>query len=238
MPDHLDLDGLLPDGYTLRDGVALCTDQWDGYRAERAKLVDVLDRRGGGTVVLSADIHSSWVFDGPFTSDLRPVAGELTGSSISSTTMGGNLGTAAAALAERVANGMRHVRWVDLDEYGFVVVDVDRERLIGEMWAVDPSDRTATARRMSAWAIEPSAGARWVRVDGAEEDRPGPVDDPIEVPGLPAEGPPAGGRAPEPGRSVLAKLVRIGAVAALGLALRPVLRSAGRGVAAARARRG
>ncbi|QYG92731.1 hypothetical protein HC251_10015 [Iamia sp. SCSIO 61187] len=237
MPDHLDLDGPLPDGYTLRDGVALCTDQWDGYRAERDKLVEMLDRRGGGTVVLSADIHSSWVFDGPFTSDLRPVAGELTGSAISSTTMGGNLGKAAAALAEKVANGMQHVRWVDLDEYGFVVVELDRERLIGEMWAVDPYDRTATARRMSAWAIGPSAGARWVRVDGAEDDQPGPVDDPLEIPGLPAEGPPAGGRAPEPGRSVLGKLVRIGMVAGLGLALRPVLRSAWRGVAAARARR-
>ena len=237
MPDHLDLDGPLPDGYTLRDGVALCTDQWDGYRAERDRLVSLLDRRGGGTVVLSADIHSSWVFDGPFDADLRPVAGELTGTSISSTTMGGNLGTAGAALAERVADGMDHVRWVDLDEYGFVLVDVTPSSVEGSFWAVDPSDRSATARRMSAWSLAPSAGARWERVDGAEDDTTGPVDDPLEIEGLPAEGPPAGGRAPAPGRSVLGKLVRVGLVVGAGVVLRPLLRSAWRGVGAARSRR-
>jgi alkaline phosphatase D len=232
MPDHLDLDGPLPDGYTLRDGIALCTDQWDGYRAERDRLVTMLDRRGGGTVVLSADIHSSWVFDGPFTTDLRPVAGELTGTSISSTTMGGNLGRAGAALAERVADGMDHVRWVDLDEYGFVLVDVTPATVEGSFWAVDPSDRSATARRMSAWSITATAGARWERVDET-----GAGDDPPAVTGLPAEGPPAGGRLPAPGASVLGKLVRVGVVVGAGLVLRPLLRSAWRGVAAARAHR-
>ncbi|HEX7134073.1 MAG TPA: alkaline phosphatase D family protein, partial [Iamia sp.] len=211
MPDHLDLDDHLPDGYTLRDGVALCTDQWDGYRAERRRLVDLLDRRGGGTVVLSADIHSSWVFDGPFTDDLRPVAGELTGTSISSTTMGANLGRAGSVLAERVADTMEHVRWADLDQYGFVLVDVTPEAVEGSFWAVDPHDRSATARRMAAWSIAPTEGARWVRVDGGEEAS---------------------------GSSVAGKLVRVGVVVGAGLVLRPLLRSARRGVAAARSRRG
>jgi alkaline phosphatase D len=211
MPDHLDLDDRLPDGYTLRDGVALCTDQWDGYRAERRRLVELLDRRGGGTVVLSADIHSSWVFDGPFTDDLRPVAGELTGTSISSTTMGANLGRAGSALAERVADTMEHVRWVDLDQYGFVLVDIRPEAVEGSFWAVDPHDRSATAHRMAAWSIAPTEGARWVRVGGAEE---------------------------APGGSVAGKLARVGLVVGAGLVLRPLLRSAWRGVAAARSRRG
>jgi alkaline phosphatase D len=234
MPDHLDLDGPLPDGYTLRDGIALCTDQWDGYRAERDRLVELLGRRGGGTLVMSADIHSSWVFDGPFDRDLQPVAGELTGSSISSTTMGGNLGKAGAALAERVADGMEHVRWCDLDEYGFVLVDVTRSAVEGSFWAVDPSDRSATARRMSAWSLSSAQGARWERVDADEPD----ADEQPSVEGLPAEGPPAGGRAPAPGRSVLGKLVRVGVVVGAGLVLRPVLRGAWRGVVAARSRRG
>lgn len=219
MPDHLDLDDRLPDGYTLRDGVALCTDQWDGYRAERDRLVALLDERGGGTVVLSADIHSSWVFDGPFNAALEPVAGELTGTSISSTTMGGNLGRAGAALAERIADGMEHVRWVDLDEYGFVLVDVTTSSVEGSFWAVDPSDRSATARRMAAWAIGPSRGARWARIDSDTSD------DQPEVEGLPAEGPPAGGRAPSPGRSVLGKLVRVGAVVGAGLVVRSLVRA-------------
>ena len=151
--------------------------------------------------------------------------------------MGGNLGRAGAALAERVADGMDQVRWVDLDEYGFVLVDVTPSQVEGSFWAVDPSDRSATARRMSAWSITATAGARWERVDGTGADVPGAADDPPTVTGLPAEGPPAGGRLPAPGASVLGKLVRVGLVVGAGLVLRPLLRAAGRGVAAARARR-
>lgn len=237
MPDHLDLDGPLPDGYTLREGIALCTDQWDGYRCDRDRLVAALDRRGGGTVVLSADIHSSWVFDGPFTKDLKPVAGELTGSSISSTTMGGNLGELATRLAEKVAASMDHVRWCDLDEYGFVLADVTPDHVEGSFWAVDPYDRSATARRMSAWRLPVGPERRWERVDGAPEDESGPVEDQLAVEGLPAEGPPAGGKLPPPGPSVLGKLVRIGLVVGAGVVLRPFVRSAWRGVVAARGRR-
>lgn len=224
----LTVDGPLPEGYTVIDGVALCTDQWDGYAAEQRRLAEVLDRRGGGAVVLSADVHSSWVFDGPFAADGRPVAGELTGSSVSSTTMGGNLGRAGAALSERIAADMDHVRWVDLDEHGFVVVDVTPERVRGEMWKVDPWDREARAERMTAWEIGPEAGARWVEASGAASDvaSDGAADGTAVVVGPPPSGPPAGGRAPGPGRRRARSLVRAALLVAAIVALRPVARRA------------
>lgn len=265
MPGSIDLDLGLPEGYTVRDGVGVCTDQWDGYARERERLAEVLGRRGGGAVVLSADVHSSWVFDGPFGADGEPVAGELTGSSVSSTTMGGNLGPGATALAERIGRSMDHVRWVDLDDYGFLVVDVDHDRLRGEVWAVDPDDRTATATRRTAWHIGPGRGARWTEADDADDEDDGASGDAAEedraeaagvarggtigaqggseptrpgvVRGPVALGPPAGGREPDPGPGALGKLVRAGLVVGAALALRPVLRAAARGVREARARR-
>lgn len=235
MPEPLDLDAVLPDGYTLADGAAFCTDQWDGYPAERRRLAELLARRGGGAVVLSADVHSSWVFDGPFGADGEPVAGELTGSSVSSTTMGGNIGSLAVALAERIADGLDHVRWVDLDEHGFIVVDVTRERLRGEMWAVDPMDAEARARRMTAWEIDPGPAARWREADDAAEVAGGEADAP-EVSGPAALGPPAGGRLPAR-RSVGSRLARAALAGAALVALRPVLRALARGARRGRDRR-
>ncbi|MGI8938765.1 MAG: alkaline phosphatase D family protein [Iamia sp.] len=242
MPGQVDLDTGLPEGYTICDGVAICTDQWDGYAAERDRLAEVMGRRGGGTVILSADVHSSWVIDGPFDREGRPVAGELTGSSVSSTTMGGNLGPAASGLGERIGEGMDHVRWVDLDEYGFLVLDVDHERARGEVWAVDPQDRTATARRLTAWSIGPDAGARWAQAADADDHRSGadagpPRPEVAEVRGPEAIGPPAGGRAPGPGASAGTKLVRAGLVVAAVVAIRPALRAVARGASRARSRR-
>lgn len=227
MPDSVDVDSLLPEGYTVMDGVGICTDQWDGYAAEQRRLAEALGRRGGGAVLLSADVHSSWVFDGPFAANGEPVAGELTGSSVSSTTMGGNLGPAATGLVERIGAGMDHVCWVDLDEHGFIVVDVTPDRVRGEMWKADPYDTSARAERMTAWHIGPEAGARWQEADdvAAEDD-----DDPAAVEGPAPLGPPAGGRLPDPKRKVAGKLLRAAAAAGVLVALRPVLRAARAGI--------
>ncbi len=207
MPEGLDLDGPLPDGYTLQQGKAICTDQWDGYPAERRRLARTLGRRGGGAVIVSADVHSSWIFDGPFDEGGTPVAGEVTGSSVSSTTMGGNLGRIATAVAERVADAMDHVRWVDLDRHGFLVLDVTEERARAEVWAVDPDDREAHAERLTAWDLGPDAGARWSEADEEGDDAPaGP--DVIEGP------PPVGDVPPPPGRG-RRRLVAVAGAAAL-----------------------
>lgn len=233
MPDGVNLDPVLPEGYTVMDGVGICTDQWDGYAAEQRRLAEVLGGRGGGAVLLSADVHSSWIFDGPFRANGEPVAGELTGSSVSSTTMGGNLGPAATGLAERIAADMDHVCWVDLDEHGFIVVDVTPERVRGEMWKVDPYDTDARAERMTAWQIGPEAGARWQEADDAAAE----VDDdeePVAVEGPAPLGPPAGGRAPSSKRTAGGKLVRAVGAAGVLIALRPVLRAARAGVRAGR----
>ena len=62
------INALLPNGYAVLDGRVLHDDQWDGYPAERARLVRLAAgpgraRRPDG--LLSGDVHSSWAFDGP-----------------------------------------------------------------------------------------------------------------------------------------------------------------------------
>jgi alkaline phosphatase D len=63
-------------------------DSWNGYPGSRARLVDAIAQRGrGDTVVLTGDVHSSWVCDlhrDPRAPGSRPVAAEFVGTSITS----------------------------------------------------------------------------------------------------------------------------------------------------------
>ena len=214
----IDLESKLPLGYAVRDGVALCTDQWDGYPRERDRLVELLDRRGGGAVVLSADVHSTWVFDGPFRTDGTPVAGELTGTAVTSAPMGARLGRAGRALADRLAERRDHVRWVDLEHRGFLVVDVTRDRVRGEAWIVDAEDGAARAERATAWEIGPDRGARWAEASDDDDVSPSVVEGPERPRGA------SGGPRPRRPRRLARAVARAAAVAAVVAVLRPVWR--------------
>lgn len=119
-------------------------DQWDGYLAERGALVDLITTIGD-TVVLSADVHVSLVAQvredpwGPLTDD-PPVAVELVSPSITSQNLddklGYDMGGSADAQARFVATHP-HVQWCDFDHHGYVVVDLDADRLAASFWAVD-----------------------------------------------------------------------------------------------------
>ncbi len=75
VPDAV--DHVMPEKYEVIDGRGINTDQWDGYRAERARLTEALADRRRPTVVLSGDIHSAWAIDGPLGAAGTPVAVEL-----------------------------------------------------------------------------------------------------------------------------------------------------------------
>jgi phosphodiesterase/alkaline phosphatase D-like protein len=125
------------------DGEGPDRDQWDGYPAERARLTGHLrDREIDDVVFLSADIHASVaaVVEDGSTGD--PVAVELTAPSLTSQNLDEKLGveprdpcilrSEAAYVAAH-----DHVQWCEMASHGYVVIDVDRERLRGEWWHVD-----------------------------------------------------------------------------------------------------
>jgi alkaline phosphatase D len=117
-------------------------DQWEGYPAERAALLDVLDELDD-VVVLSGDIHvgiAAELHRDPWTSTEHPVAIELVAPSVTSQNLDDKLGYAAGgsrAVADRFAVTHPHVRWADFDGHGYVLVDLDREQLRASWWCVD-----------------------------------------------------------------------------------------------------
>ncbi|GAA2492071.1 alkaline phosphatase D family protein [Streptomyces gobitricini] len=142
-----------------RGGVAINVDQWDGYTDDRRELLAHLTGRSiTNTVFLTGDIHMAWANDVPVTAATYPVsrsaATEFVVTSVTSDNLDDILGVApgtvslVAAAALRGAN--RHVKWVDMDNHGYGVLDVTAERSQMDYYTV--SDRT-----------RPDASSAWIR---------------------------------------------------------------------------
>lgn len=157
-----DLAQLLGDaGNTLRllpvagtGGVILNTDQWDGYAAERRRVWDII--RGGqsapnvainNVVVLTGDIHTSWVMD--ITEDpsnlltYSPLNGngsmavEFVCTSITSP----GLGLPAESLVSQLVPAVNpHMKYVNLTDKGYMLLDITAERAQAEYYFVPTID--------------------------------------------------------------------------------------------------
>jgi alkaline phosphatase D len=154
----------LPNGYAVLDGRVLHDDQWDGYPAERQRLAAMLAdraRRGGRAIVLSADIHSSWAFEGPsLDGSDGPVAVEATMPAVSSSPMGRARLPGVRRLLDREARRLPHVRWAEVTERGYGLVDVDRAQVTVSWWFVPPAAPDPAAATVPAAALR-TARAAW-----------------------------------------------------------------------------
>jgi alkaline phosphatase D len=141
------------------DGMLLNTDQWDGYPASRAAILDQLDaERIHDTVVLTGDIHTAWGLDiarDPRSGGYDPASGrgslavEMVATSVTSP---GPDGT-DLELQDREATILRdrpHIHYVNLREHGYLLLDLDDTRAQGEWWYVDRLDRRDAGERFGA----------------------------------------------------------------------------------------
>ena len=141
-------------GRTNADGGSIFVnpDQWDGYPPARDRLFDLIDAyppltAAPNVVFLTGDIHSGWANDitrDPNNPDVEaggydPASGqgaiavEFVATSITSPGIADPDGTLAAL----VRSQNPHVKHVDLDHHGYVLLDVTPERVVGELWIVD-----------------------------------------------------------------------------------------------------
>jgi len=183
---------LLPNGYAILDGRVLHDDQWDGYPAERARLarqVSARGERGGRTLILSGDVHSSWAFEGPNDPETgQPVAVEFTTPAVSSAAMGRAHLPGMWRLLDRAANDLDQVHWAEVTERGYCTIDLTPEEATATWWFVHPYDDDPSAR------AEPAAAFRTERAAWPPRlERTAPVQTDPERPGLVAPLPPRPG---------------------------------------------
>ena len=171
---------LLPEGYAEHGGELLRADQWDGYPAERRRLVSAMAKRragGGGTVLLSGDVHSSWAMDGPCGDDGRPIAVEMVTPSVSSAPMGRTRLPVMWRGLDAAVRRLEHVRFVNVTNRGFTVLHVTPERATAGWYFVDPYDASDTP------AAEPDTWLSVNRLADPPSWQPAAAPSPLRRPG-------------------------------------------------------
>jgi alkaline phosphatase D len=123
-------------------------DVWDGYPAARARVFDFLEREKiSNLAVLTGDIHSSWAMDVPrnpfrgYTarSGTGSLAVELVTPAVSSPPLFAGSGMREASALLRLA--APHLKYLDGDSRGYVVLDIDAKQLRADWYAVPTVDK-------------------------------------------------------------------------------------------------
>jgi len=118
---------------------AINMDQWDGYAADRLKILNHLDDNNiDNVVILTGDIHTSWASEiyrnpGTLLGDLfdAPLAAEFVTPAV--TSPGFPEGAAElAGVAVPVVNP--HIRYVEAKSRGFILMDVNHQRAQAEFY--------------------------------------------------------------------------------------------------------
>ncbi|MFJ2716232.1 alkaline phosphatase D family protein [Streptomyces sp. NPDC087437] len=140
-----------------REGLAINTDQWDGYTDDRRELLSHLRANAiRNTVFLTGDIHMAWANDVPVDAGTYPLSATAATEFVVTSVTSDNLddfvkvpeGTVSAIAAPVIRAANRHVHWVDTDRHGYGVLDLTADRAQMDYYVL--SDRTSP-NATSAW---------------------------------------------------------------------------------------
>ncbi|WP_369196234.1 alkaline phosphatase D family protein [Streptomyces djakartensis] len=139
-----------------QEGLALNTDQWDGYTDDRREILAHLRANAiRNTVFLTGDIHMAWANDVPVDAGTYPLSPSAATEFVVTSVTSDNLddivkvpeGTVSAVASPVIRAANRHVHWVDTDRHGFGVLDITAERAQMDFYVVsDRAKRDATAK--------------------------------------------------------------------------------------------
>lgn len=136
-------------------------DTWDGYRSARSRVFDMVERaKLGNFAVLTGDVHSSWAYDlprDPFgaydsATGKGSIGVEFAGTSVSSPSSIGRGPEGPKQLADLRA-ARPHLHYVDGRYRGYFIVDLTREKLQADYFAVRTIEERSTVERFEAGFI-------------------------------------------------------------------------------------
>lgn len=138
-----------------QDGPAPATDAWTGYPAERAMVIQGLQNLPTkNNIILTGDTHRSWAYDlteHPFdTSYYQPLTGmgtfgvELCTPSVASPNRDeSSPGTSQTGLVQAEYLVNPHLRFVDLDNHGYFILDITQVKAQADYFYVDTKFRSS-----------------------------------------------------------------------------------------------
>ncbi|HVJ42727.1 MAG TPA: alkaline phosphatase D family protein [Dongiaceae bacterium] len=133
-------------------GFGYATDRWDGYPANRQRLLQHIHAaRPANPIVISGDIHSFWANDlhlNPMDVASPVVAHEFVGTSITSH------GPDYASLMHNMRDNP-HIRFCDSRQRGYMLLEVGQQHIAAHFRTVsDVTDPNATLATLRSFALE------------------------------------------------------------------------------------
>ena len=145
------------------------SDSWDGYRGARARVFDMIERaKVSNLAVLTGDVHSSWAFDlprDPFggydkATGKGSIGVEFAGTSVTSPS---NVGREGQQQLDDLIAARPHLHYVDGRYRGYYIVDLTRQRLQADYYAVATIEERSSKERFEAGFITESGGNHLVK---------------------------------------------------------------------------
>lgn len=126
-------------------GARINNDQWDGYTADRQRLLDhIMQNNLQNVVVLSGDIHSAWANDVPY-SNYNPTTGEGSATVEFVTPSITSDGFPFEFGEDAVLSNNNHVKYTNLLPKGYIVLDVTPNKVQANFYYVSTiAEPTAT----------------------------------------------------------------------------------------------
>lgn len=155
-------------------GAALNDDQWDGYNYEREQLYDHIQNNNiDNIVVLTGDIHTSWVNDlARDNYDENNCTGSVGIEYVvtSVTSQGGVDFLSVGASTIMLFNP--HIQYADLAAHGYMILDVNQNRVVGNYYYMNDMSSSGNGEYFDA-AYFMNDG-EYCAEEGSESFRPGP----------------------------------------------------------------
>jgi alkaline phosphatase D len=146
-------------------------DVWDGYPAQRTRVLDVIERdKISNVVVLTGDIHSSWALDvarDPWgkgydaASGAGSLAVELVTPAVSSPPFFASASQADAA--KMLLPLARHLKYLEGEHRGYILLDISRDRLQADWYHVPGVDKRSVEESKAASFVCEHGSSRLAR---------------------------------------------------------------------------
>ena len=123
-------------------GATLNDDQWDGYDYERTRLYDSITLNGiDNIIVLTGDIHTSWVNDIPLSNyDASNCTGSVGVEYVVTSVTSPGLGFLGTVAGGTISLFNPHIQYTNLSEHGYMILDVSKDKVTGNYYYMNSVD--------------------------------------------------------------------------------------------------
>lgn len=145
-----------------RLGIPGNLDNWGGYPAARARLLQAAQAAEAELIVLAGDSHNAWAFD--LKQDGKPAGVEFGGHSVTSPGYESYLtGAAPADVARALVEASEELVWADTSRRGYMVVTLTPDRAASE-WVFMDTIRDKSLATGASQTISTARGTRTLQV--------------------------------------------------------------------------